>query len=85
MTASTAPALEFGWYLPTNGDTTTYATPVEVPQSFEMLERVTLAAENAGFSYMLIPVQTVCWEAWICGAMMAANSPPTTPPKDIQR
>lgn len=74
MTDAAMPALEFGWYLPTNGDTTTYANPVEVPQSFEMLERVTLAAENAGFSYMLIPVQTVCWEAWICGAMMAARS-----------
>ena len=68
------PALEFGWYLPTNGDTTTYARPLEVPQSFAMLERVTQTAEDAGFSYMLIPVQTVCWEAWICGAMMAARS-----------
>lgn len=74
MSTATRPQLEFGWYLPTNGDTTTYANPVEVPQSFEMLERVTLAAENAGFSYMLIPVQTVCWEAMICGAMMAARS-----------
>ncbi|MFM9939982.1 MAG: LLM class flavin-dependent oxidoreductase [Hyphomicrobiaceae bacterium] len=73
-TAPAQPALEFGWYLPTNGDTTTYAKPVEVPQSFEMLERVTLAAENAGFTYMLTPVQTVCWEAMICGAMMAARS-----------
>jgi alkanesulfonate monooxygenase len=74
MPDATLPALEFGWYLPTNGDTTSYANPVEVPQSFEMLERVTLAAENAGFSYMLTPVQTVCWEAMICGAMMAARS-----------
>ncbi len=68
------PALEFGWFLPTNGDTTTYARPVEVEQSFEMFERVTRTAEAAGFSYMLIPVQTVCWEAWIAGAMMAARS-----------
>lgn len=67
-------ALEFGWFLPTNGDTTTYARPVEVEQSFEMFERVTRAAEDAGFSYMLVPVQTVCWEAWIAGAMMAARS-----------
>ncbi len=66
--------LEFGWFLPTNGDTTTYARPVEVEQSFEMFERVTRAAEDAGFSYMLVPVQTVCWEAWIAGAMMAARS-----------
>ncbi len=68
------PPLEFGWFLPTNGDTTTYARPVEVPQSLAMFERVTRTAEAAGFSYMLIPVQTVCWEAWIAGAMMAALS-----------
>ncbi len=74
MTAETKPPLEFGWYLPTNGDTTTYARPLEVPQSMEMFERVTRTAEDAGFSYMLIPVQTVCWEAWISGAMMAARS-----------
>ena len=74
MSETARPALEFGWYLPTNGDTTTYARPVEVPQSFDMFERVTRTAEEAGFSYMLIPVQTVCWEAWICGAMMAARS-----------
>jgi alkanesulfonate monooxygenase len=66
--------LEFGWFLPTNGDTTTYARPVEVPQSLEMFERVTRTAEEAGFVYMLIPVQTVCWEAWIAGSMMAALS-----------
>ncbi|HRD77511.1 MAG TPA: LLM class flavin-dependent oxidoreductase [Hyphomicrobiaceae bacterium] len=68
------PPLEFGWFLPTNGDTTSYARPVEVPQSIAMFERVTAAAEAAGFSYMLVPVQTVCWEAWIAGAMMAARS-----------
>ena len=73
MTHDSAP-LEFGWFLPTNGDTTSYARPVEVPQSLEMFERVTRAAETAGFSYMLVPVQTVCWEAWIAGAMMAARS-----------
>ena len=40
----------------------------------EMFERVTMAAEAAGFEYMLIPVQTACWEAWISGAMMVARS-----------
>jgi alkanesulfonate monooxygenase len=73
MTAA-LPSLEFGWFLPTNGDTTTYARPVEVEQSLAMFDRVTRAAEAAGFAYMLVPVQTVCWEAWISGAMMAARS-----------
>lgn len=66
--------LEFGWFLPTNGDTTSFVQPVEVAQSMAMFERVTRAAEHAGFEYMLIPVQTLCWEAWIASAMMVARS-----------
>ncbi len=67
-------SLEFGWFLPTNGDTTSFIQPTQVEQSVDMFERVTLAAERAGFEYMLIPVQTMCWEAWIASAMMVARS-----------
>ncbi len=31
-------------------------------------------AEQAGFEYLLIPVGSTCWEAWISGAFMAARS-----------
>ena len=67
--------LEFGWYLPTHGDTTAYGLPeAEVPGSAELCERVVQAAEAAGFEYLLIPVGSMCWEAWISGAFMAARS-----------
>ena len=67
--------LEFGWYLPTHGDTTAYGVPeAQVPGSPELCERVVAAAEAAGFEYLLIPVGSVCWEAWITGAFMAARS-----------
>ena len=67
--------LEFGWYLPTHGDTTAYGVPeAQVPGSPELCERVVQAAEAAGFEYLLIPVGSVCWEAWITGAFMAARS-----------
>jgi alkanesulfonate monooxygenase len=67
--------LEFGWYLPTHGDTTAYGiSPAQVPGSPELCERVVQSAEAAGFEYLLIPVGTVCWEAWITGAFMAARS-----------
>ena len=39
-----------------------------------LCDRVVAAAEAAGFEYLLIPVGTVCWEAWITGAFMAARS-----------
>src|SRR5512141_780226 len=67
--------LEFGWYLPTHGDTTAYGVPeAQVPGSPELCDRVVQAAEAAGFEYLLIPVGSVCWEAWITGAFMAARS-----------
>lgn len=67
--------LEFGWYLPTHGDTTAYGVAeAQIAGSPELCERVVDAAEAAGFEYLLIPVGSVCWEAWIAGAFMAARS-----------
>ena len=67
--------LEFGWYLPTHGDTTAYGlAEAQIAGSPELCERVVDAAEEAGFEYLLIPVGSTCWEAWISGAFMAARS-----------
>ena len=67
--------LEFGWYLPTHGDTTAYGlAEAQIAGSQELCERVVAAAEKAGFEYLLIPVGATCWEAWISGAFMAARS-----------
>src|ERR1700750_2700235 len=67
--------LEFGWYLPTHGDTTAYGLmDAQIPGSPELCDRVVQAAEAAGFEYLLIPVGSTCWEAWISGAFMAARS-----------
>ena len=48
--------LEFGWFLPTRGDTLDYAIPQQVPPSLEMFERVVKSAEDNGFEYILLPV-----------------------------
>ena len=67
--------LEFGWFLPTAGDTTAYGVADSlVPPSLPLFDKVVQAAEAAGFEYMLVPVQTACWEAWISSAMMVARS-----------
>ena len=67
--------LEFGWFLPTAGDTTAYGLAnAQVAPSLELFDKVVAAAEAAGFEYMLVPVQTACWEAWISSAMMVARS-----------
>ena len=67
--------LEFGWFLPTSGDTTAYGlASAQIAPSLELFDKVVAAAEAAGFEYMLVPVQTACWEAWISSAMMVARS-----------
>jgi alkanesulfonate monooxygenase len=67
--------LEFGWFLPTAGDTIAYGVAsAQIAPSLELFDKVTAAAEAAGFEYMLVPVQTACWEAWISSAMMVARS-----------
>src|ERR1700744_4412131 len=67
--------LEFGWYLPTHGDTTAYGlASAQIAGSVELCERVVAAAEKAGFEYLLIPVGSTCWEAWISGGLLAAAS-----------
>ena len=67
--------LEFGWFLPTSGDTTCYGDrSKQIPPSAELFDRVVLAAEAAGFEYFLVPVATTCWEAWISSAMAVART-----------
>ncbi len=67
--------VRFGWYIPTHGDLTNFADPDEfIPASMEMFDRVSLAAEAAGFEYALVPVTPTCWEAWISTAMMSART-----------
>jgi alkanesulfonate monooxygenase len=67
--------LEFGWFLPTSGDTTCYGDHSKFIQpSAELFDRVVLAAEAAGFEYFLVPVAATCWEAWISSAMAVAKT-----------
>lgn len=67
--------LEFGWFLPTSGDTTCYGdSACFIPPSAELFDRVIAAAEAAGFEYFLVPVATACWEAWISAAMAVAKT-----------
>ena len=67
--------LEFGWFLPTSGDTTCYGDRSKfIEPSAELFDRVILAAEAAGFEYFLVPVAATCWEAWISSAMAVAKT-----------
>ncbi len=75
MNHTNSTQIRFGWFIPTAGDTTAIGDPsAEIPASMEMFERVALAAEDAGFEYALVPVQTACFEAWVSCAMIVART-----------
>lgn len=72
--------LEFGWFLPTSGDSTAFGDPsASVEINPEHIRRVVTAAEDAGFEYLLIPVDQRCWEAYIAGAFVAAHTSKIAP------
>lgn len=67
--------LEFGWYLPTNGDTTQLQNPAaQVASDRDLFLKIIRAAEESGFEYMLIPVTPICWEAYVTAAYLAGQT-----------
>ena len=67
--------LRFGWFIPTAGDTSSFSDPAaSIPPSLDHFTKVARAAENAGFEYALVPVQTPCYEAWVTCARIAART-----------
>src|SRR3954452_3761524 len=67
--------IEFGWFIPTWGDTTAFGRPgAEIEPGMELFADVAQKAEDAGFEYLLVPVQTNCWDAYITCAMIAART-----------
>ena len=75
MPSDTQRPLEFGWFLPTAGDSSAYGLPeASIDPSPDHFHKVVAAAESAGFEYLLIPVGASCWEAYMAGAFMAAQS-----------
>ncbi|WP_433505540.1 LLM class flavin-dependent oxidoreductase [Pseudonocardia halophobica] len=67
--------IEFGWFIPTWGDTTAFGRPdAEIEPGMELFSDVAQKAEDAGFEYLLVPVQTNCWDAYITCAMIAART-----------
>ena len=60
---------------PTSGDTTDFSNPTaEFPPGAEHFIDTMQKAENAGLEYILIPVQTLCWEAWVASAFLVAKT-----------
>ncbi len=65
--------IDFGWFLPTMGDTETIGQPTREATA-EYLVRVARASEDAGFVFALVPVGTTCQDAWLASAVVAART-----------
>jgi alkanesulfonate monooxygenase len=75
VTTNEVVPLELGWFLPSAGDATRLADIDSFePPSLGQFDRVVAAAEAARFEYLLVPINTECWEAWITASMMVARS-----------
>ena len=75
MPSDTTSQLRFGWFIPTVGDTSAFGDPsATMKPSLELFTDIAIAAEKAGFEYTLVPVQTMCYEAWVTCAMVAART-----------
>ncbi len=67
--------LRFGRFIPTVGDTSAFGDPsATMRPNCALFTNIAHAAEAAGFEYMLVPVQTMCYEAWVTCAMVAART-----------
>lgn len=67
--------ISFGWFLPTFGDTTAFGDDhARIPPGNDLFDDVTIAADEGGFQYLLMPVAPTCWEATILGAYYAART-----------
>lgn len=67
--------LRFGWFCPTNGDTTAFGDPSKaIDLSLEHYVGVAQSAEQAGFEYMLTPTNATCWDAWTTASFVTART-----------
>ncbi len=67
--------LSFGWFLPTSGDSRCLSDPsARIPQSRELFDEIVDVADKGGFTYMLMPVNSACWEATVTGAYYVART-----------
>jgi len=65
--------IDFGWFLPTMGDTEIVGPPKR-EATLDYLTDCVKTAEDAGFVFMLVPVGTTCEDAWLAATAVAART-----------
>jgi alkanesulfonate monooxygenase len=65
--------VDFGWFLPTMGDAEAIGPPTR-PATLDYLVDVAKAAEDAGFTFALVPVGSACQDAWLASGIIAGRT-----------
>lgn len=69
------PSVTFGWFLPSSGDSTCLGDPAaKIQPNRALLDEVVDVVDKAGFKYLLIPVNTTCWEATVLASYYVART-----------
>jgi alkanesulfonate monooxygenase len=66
--------VEFGWFIPTSGDSGYLGVPPEREPSPSYLVQVAQEAEQAGYEFALIPAGGDCLDGWVVGSWLAAHT-----------
>lgn len=66
--------VELGWFIPTTGDGEYIGIAPQRPASPQYLTEVAKAAEAAGYEFTLIPAGGDCWDGFIVGSWIAAQT-----------
>lgn len=66
--------VEFGWFIPTTGDGKYIGVKPERESTGEYMIEVGKVAEQAGFTFALIPTGGSCIDSWIVGSQIAAHT-----------
>ncbi|WP_338044699.1 hypothetical protein [Paenibacillus periandrae] len=56
--------IEFGWYIPSTGDGSYLGVKPEREPTIDYLIKVAQTAEQAGFTFALVPTGGNCIDAW---------------------
>jgi len=64
--------VEFGWFIPTTGDSRYVGVKPEIEPSQQFFVEVAQAAEEAGYEFALVPAGLDCWDGWIVGSWVAS-------------
>lgn len=72
--------ITFGWFLPTSGDSTCLGSPAaKLPSSRALFDEIVEAVDTGGYRYLLMPVNTTCWEAMVVASYYVAKTKNVSP------